>query len=433
MKAGGSDRGWYCWNHCWSATADQGPRHPVDYFRQEQRCCAYKFRNFHHSFISNASIQGGTWFENIYPGVRCDIPSHCYQSTYSPKVDWSEEYAQGNEIKNYWQSLARKFDVHSKCRFQTKVNSAQWIPEDAKWRLNVSDLAASTVDDFEFDFIITANGHFNEWKLPSYPGIEKFKGHLRHSSNWDPNFDPKGKRIATIGNGASGIQVTTALQKQAAHVDHYARNKTWIAGSFNPSTRERQEAAMPFSEEQLRDFQDPEKYLAFRKQLEGTFFRRFESILRDSDTTRKGAEAFKQIMRERLGDDAELLEKMVPDFPPFCRRLTPGPGYLEAITKDNLTFIQDPIDHFTEDGIVTKDGVHRQVDAVICSTGANVDFAPPFPIVAGDYDLSKDWKPDGKFGFPYSYLGLFTPHFPNCAYILGKRLYRVIQPFRQYN
>ena len=295
--------------------------------------------------------------------------------------------------------------------------------------MNVSDLAASTVDDFDFDFIITANGHFNEWKLPNYPGIEKFEGHLRHSSNWDPNFDPTGKRIATIGNGASGIQVTTALQKRAAHVDHYARNKTWIAGSFNPSTRERQEAAMPFSEEQLQDFQDPEKYLAFRKQLEGTFFRRFESILRDSDTTRKGAESFKQIMRERLGDDAELLEKMVPDFPPFCRRLTPGPGYLEAITKDNLTFIQDPIDHFTEDGIVTKDGVHRQVDAVICSTGANVDFAPPFPIVAGDYDLSRDWKPDGKFGFPYSYLGLFTPNFPNCAYILGKHPDRLHQRF----
>ena len=292
----------------------------------------------------------------------------------------------------------------------------------------MSDLAASTVDDFDFDFIITANGHFNEWKLPDYPGIEKFKGHLRHSSNWDPKFDPTGKRIATIGNGASGIQVTTALQKQAAHVDHYARNKTWIAGSFNPSARERQEAAMPFSEEQLRDFQDPEKYLAFRKKLEGDFFRRFESILRDSDTTRKGAETFKQIMRERLGDDAELLEKMVPDFPPFCRRLTPGPGYLEAITKDNLTFIQDPIDHFTEDGIVTKDGVHRPVDAVICSTGANVDFAPPFPIVAGDYDLSRDWKPNGKFGFPYSYLGLFTPHFPNIAYILGKCTHQIHQP-----
>lgn len=36
------------------------------------------------------------------------------------------------------------------------------------------------------------------------PGINDFKGHIRHSSNWDRNFDPRGKRIATIGNGASG-------------------------------------------------------------------------------------------------------------------------------------------------------------------------------------------------------------------------------------
>jgi cation diffusion facilitator CzcD-associated flavoprotein CzcO len=97
-------------------------------------------------------------------------------------------------------------------------------------------------------------------------------------------------------------------------------------------------------------------------------------------------------MRKRLVENPELLEKIVPDFPPHCRRLTPGPGYLEAITKPNVSFIQTPISHFTEDGIVTQDGVHRPVDAVICSTGANVDFSPPFPIVAGDYDLSRDWR-----------------------------------------
>lgn len=79
------------------------------------------------------------------------------------------------------------------------------------------------------DVLITAIGHFDAWKLPDYPGISDYKGHLRHSSNWDERFDPKGKRIATIGNGASGIQVTTALQKVASRLDHYARNPTWIA------------------------------------------------------------------------------------------------------------------------------------------------------------------------------------------------------------
>jgi hypothetical protein len=27
---------------------------------------------------------GGTWFENRYPGVKCDIPSHVYQYTFEP-------------------------------------------------------------------------------------------------------------------------------------------------------------------------------------------------------------------------------------------------------------------------------------------------------------------------------------------------------------
>lgn len=71
--------------------------------------------------------------------------------------------------------------------------------------------------------------------------------------------------------------------------------------------------------------------------------------------------------------------------------------------------IADLCCRFTADGIVTVDGVHRPVDAVICSTGANVDYAPPFPITSGDLDLSRDWRPDGKFGWPYSYLGISTP------------------------
>ena len=110
---------------------------------------------------------------------------------------------------------------------------------------------------------------------------------------------------------------------------------------------------------------------------------------------------------------------MVPDFPPHCRRLTPGPGYLEALSKPNLSFIQTPIKEFTENGIITTDGIYRPAEAIICSTGANVDFAPPFPIVAGKYDLSRDWKPDGAFGFPYTYISIGVPAFPNFALLLG--------------
>jgi cation diffusion facilitator CzcD-associated flavoprotein CzcO len=315
--------------------------------------------------------------------------------------------------------VAKKHDVYSKVRLQTKVLGAYWEPERSQWRVETRDLKSGEEKKEHFDFLIPAIGHFNEWRLPDIPGINDFQGHLRHSSNWDPNFDPKDKRIATIGNGASGIQITPELRKVASHIDHYARSRTWIAGSFNPDAKDRQSAPMYIPPEKLESFSDPNVYLEYRKKLEGSFWRNFDAQLRDSEISKTSAQNFKELMRKRLADKPELLDQILPDFPPHCRRLTPGPGYLEALTKDNLDFIQTPISHFTKDAVVTTDGVHRPVDAIICSTGANVDFAPPFPIVAGEYDLSRDWRPEGKFGFPYTYIGIATPGLPNLLQLHG--------------
>lgn len=124
-------------------------------------------------------------------------------------------------------------------------------------------------------------------------------------------------------------------------------------------------------------------------------------------------------MSVRLVDKPELLADIIPEFSPHCRRLTPGPGYLEALTKDNVSFIRNPIKRITETGIETEDGVHREVDAIICSTGAKVDFAPNFPIISGTLDLSEAWTPGGHWGFPYTYMGLATPGFPNLAFLHG--------------
>jgi cation diffusion facilitator CzcD-associated flavoprotein CzcO len=194
-------------------------------------------------------------------------------------VRLSLQLTDDQEILAYWKSIARKYDVYSNIRFRTKVVGAHWDPLKARWRVDSINLETGASSSEEYHFVITAIGHFNEWKLPTeqdYPGISRFKGLLRHSSNWDPTFDPTGKRIATIGNGASGIQVTTALQKVAAHVDHYARNKSWIAGSFNPALKDRQETTMLFSKELLESFNDPATYLQWRKELENHFFRGFD-------------------------------------------------------------------------------------------------------------------------------------------------------------
>jgi cation diffusion facilitator CzcD-associated flavoprotein CzcO len=145
-------------------------------------------------------------------------------------MDWSTNYASGPEIKAYWKSMVKKHDVQKYITYNSTITRAEWSESKGKWVINVIIDGKDSVD--EADFLITATGHFSTPLLPNYPGIEKYTGHLRHSSNWDPNFDPTGKSVALIGNGASGLQILPPLQQMVKQLDHYARSPTWIAGSF---------------------------------------------------------------------------------------------------------------------------------------------------------------------------------------------------------
>ncbi|KAK3312895.1 hypothetical protein B0H66DRAFT_524416 [Apodospora peruviana] len=366
---------------------------------------------------------GGTWLENVYPGVRCDIPSHVYQATFEPKPDWSDQFAPGGEIRDYWQSVALKHDVYRFARFHHRVEELVWDQAESVWLVTVHNTQTGKTVTENADFVLTSIGRFNAWKLPDYPAISDYKGVLRHASDWNSEFDPTGKNVAVIGNGASGIQLVANLQKVVSRLDHYARNKTWIAASW--AGDERTLGPQPYTEEQKKLFaSDPQAYLAFRKDLEDKYWRRFSAFFRGSTENKELRDKFTEIMRQRLSKKPELLEHLVPDFSPNCRRLTPGPGYLEAISEDNVDYIRTRIAKFTETGIETTDGVQRDVDAVFCATGANVNMVTPFPIRANGKDLRDLWDPalegkDGGYGYPYSYLGLATPGFPNLFFIHG--------------
>ncbi|KAF2105629.1 hypothetical protein BDV96DRAFT_655485 [Lophiotrema nucula] len=359
----------------------------------------------------------GTWLENTYPGVRCDIPAHVYQSTFSPNTQWSEHFAAGAEIRDYWQSRAKLHDVYKYVKLKHRVDEAAWDGNASEWRVTVTSLDTNKTTTEAFDFLITAIGRFNAWKLPDYPGIADYKGFLRHTSDWDPSFDPEGKKVAVIGNGASGLQIVPNLQLVAKHVTHYARNPTWVATSWAGDERTFQ--PQPIPAELRESFKDPAVYQKWRKELEEKYWRRFRAMLRDTKENQDIKNTFTEVMRKRVEKKPELLDGLIPDFAPHCRRLTPGPGYLEALTEDNVGLVQQRIKRFTATGIETEDGVHREFDAIFCATGANTDLVPPFSIKARGVDLRDAWRPDGTYGFPYTYLGLSTPGFPNLAFVAG--------------
>lgn len=345
------------------------------------------------------------------------MPAHVYQSSFDPNVNWTEQFAQGPEIRAYWQGLAKKYNVYQHLKSSHRVDELRWDETKSVWNVKVNNLSTGETSTQEFDFVLTAIGRFNAWRLPNYPGINDFKGLLRHASNWDPEFDPTGKRVAVIGNGASGIQLVSNIQKRVKHLDHYARNKTWVAASF--AGDETSITPIPISPELRESFKDPNEYVKYRKELETKYWRGFASWLKGSELNDKAREEFIEIVKKRLSKKPELINSIIPDFSPHCRRLTPGPGYFEAITEDNVDYIQTRIKRFTETGIETTDGKHREVDAVFCATGANVDMVPPFSIWAYGKDLSQLWRQDGEYGFPYTYWGVATPGFPNLSFIHG--------------
>lgn len=302
-------------------------------------------------------------------------------------------------------------------KLSQKVEELNWDEKKSLWNVKVHNLSTGETLSQEFDYVLTAIGRFNAWKLPDYPGINDFKGVLRHASNWDPNFDPTGKRVAVIGNGASGIQLTSNIQKLVGRLDHYARNKTWVVASF--AGDETSIKPIPISPELQESFKDPNEYVKYRKELESKYWRGFSGWLKGSDLNEKSREEFIELMKKRVAKKPDLINSIIPDFSPHCRRLTPGPGYFEAITEDNVEYIQTRIKRFTETGIETTDGKHREVDAIFCATGANVDMVPQFSIWAHGKDLSQLWRQGGEYGFPYTYLGVATPGFPNLGFIQG--------------
>tara|TARA_R110002003_G_scaffold41_8_gene2871 strand:- start:9806 stop:10729 length:924 start_codon:yes stop_codon:yes gene_type:complete len=124
---------------------------------------------------------------------------------------------------------------------------------------------------------------------------------------------------------------------------------------------------------------------------------------------------FYQHMKKRLESKPEIFESLLPSFSPGCRRLTPGPGYLESLTEPNVSFITSPITRISESAIHTSDGKAYEIDALVCATGFKSSAPPPFPLTgANGLTLSEKWQDRATTYLSHSIAG-----FPNMFTMLG--------------
>ncbi|OQE02194.1 hypothetical protein PENVUL_c040G06973 [Penicillium vulpinum] len=387
---------------------------------------AYQTKNFLQDvdlviYEKNPQI-GGTWYENRYPGCKCDIPSHNYQFTWEPNPNWSQVFSPSEEIEEYLEHCVKKHGLSRYIRCSHRVVGAVWNNEKSIWGLQIENTESKVVHEDWCGFLLNAGGILNNWKWPDIPGLHSFGGNLIHSANWPESANLKGKTVAVIGNGSTGIQIVPAIQPEVKELVHLIRSPTWVtpgAASRYPSLGG---AEMPdiFSEKQKEIFRtDDTTYTAFRKQVEREINSKFRMLVNGGELAEKARKNAYESMITLLGERAaDLGHKIIPDFAVGCRRITPGVGYLESFSKPNVRVVTGTsIKRIEPNGLVMSDGELIEVDVLICATGFDVSFAPRFPIIGRNgVSLADTW---GEPKVARAYLSLAVPEFPNFFMFLG--------------
>lgn len=117
----------------------------------------------------------------------------------------------------------------------------------------------------------------------------------------------------------------------------------------------------------------------------------------------------RKYMRMMLGGDERLCKQLIPNFPIGTRRVTPAPGYLEALRQENVEVVSGSVRRFVSNGIEMESGDVLKVDVIICATGFDLSFCPRFPIVGREGNLQEIWG-NGK---PEAYMSVAVKGMPN--------------------
>jgi cation diffusion facilitator CzcD-associated flavoprotein CzcO len=261
--------------------------------------------------------------------------------------------------------------------------------------------------------LISAQGVLVHENWPSIPGLRSFAGHITHSARWDHNYDYSNKRIAVIGNGSSGIQIVPQMQKlPGTTVKNFIRGPAWVYYRAPPAKhlgREDPDPNPKYTSEERKRFKDPEQHLSHRKGIIARSNKSFFLFIKGENNA-EGMRVAAAQMAEKLNHDPRLCEALIPKWELGCRRITPGPGYLESFLQPNCDLSNSPIVRVSENAVHTADGETFECDVVVCATGFDVSHRPRYPIVGlnQEVDLAEEWKED-----PGSYLSLAVPLYPN--------------------
>jgi cation diffusion facilitator CzcD-associated flavoprotein CzcO len=380
---------------------------------------------------------GGTWFWNRYPEARFDSESYSYGFLFSEELwrewEWSEQYAGQPEIERYFNYVVDRFDLRRHIAFNAKVSSVVFDEDTGTYTVRTESGAS-----YEARFVVAASGNLSVPFIPAVEGRESFRGEQHHTGRWpsDP-VDFRGKRVAQIGTGSSGVQIVPAIADEVANLTVFQMKADWVTPLNNG----------PITPEELADL--TANFASYRETLNTSpsgFWHQMPGRASSEDTPaqrqlvyekmwnsggfRKLTESYSDLLfnpevnQEWCDFMAAKIRSIVKD-PVIADRLTPkdsgygarrppfGTGYFEAYNNphvDLVSLLETPITRITETGIETTEGL-REFDVIIWATGWDFGTGALNRLGVRGRDglaLEEYWAKG-----PRTYLGVATAGFPN--------------------
>jgi 4-hydroxyacetophenone monooxygenase len=372
------------------------------------------------SIVEKNATVGGTWYENAYPGCGVDTPNHFYSYSFAPYHDWSLLFAKRRELWDYFERVADEYGIREFIRFNTEVESAVFDEPANLWRVTAKS-ADGTKVGLAANAIISCVGVLNRPKIPDIPGLQTFDGPAFHTAQWDAGFDWRGRKIAMIGTGASGHQVGPTIAPDVERLTIFQRSPHWIVPNPNyfahvPDGVKWLLANLPYYVRWYRfqlfwGFSDG---LYSALQVDPAWTDPQRSINRHNDRHRRFMERH---MRAELGENSPLLEKVMPDYPPYGKRILIDNHWYQMLKRPNVDLVTAPIERINADSIETRDGNTWPADALVFATGfqASKMLAPMTIEGRGGREIHQTWGPDDAQAF----MGITVPGYPNFFILLG--------------
>ena len=356
---------------------------------------------------------GGTWWENSYPGARVDVANHFYCYSFEPSNHWDHFFAEQPELRRYFADVVDRHDLGPHIRFNTEVLALRW--DGDVWTVDTAD------GTFTANAVITAVGQLNRPNIPDLPGAETFAGPAFHSAAWDHSVDVTGKRVALIGAGASGFQIAPAIADKVEHLTVFQRTAQWMFP--NPMYHEPVADGVRWAMEHLPYYGRWYRFLLLwpgaDKGLDAAIV---DPDYADQTNAVSEINAIARIMftdwiTTQVGDDPDLLAKVLPDYPATGKRTLQDNGsWLNTLKRDNVELVRTPITRITPTGVVTSDGTEYPADIIVYATGFRAtEVLFPLTVTGRDgADLHEVWGTR-----PYAYRSIMVPGFPNFFMTYG--------------